>query len=125
MNEHQTGPVRRQEPVNSRSVDELFAVVANAVGGIDLTHDIPMGLVPDVDEAIRPLELFLEVLIPLIGEESFLHLCNQDRVQVVCVSVARGREGLGLVDRAQFALVDDAAASAMRKSTELAIAAIS
>ena len=57
----------------------LLAVVADAIGSVDLADNVPMSLMADVDEAVSALEFLLEILIPLIGEECFLNLLGQAR----------------------------------------------
>ena len=54
----------------------LFTVVADAVCCINLTYDIPVGFVTDVDEPVGLLEFLLEVFTPFIGIKRLFNFGN-------------------------------------------------
>src|SRR5690349_4433325 len=84
-----------------------LASVFDAGGRVDLAQNRPVLFVFDGNELVLFLELVLEGgPLPREGEEGFLDLLDQLGIEIVDVAVARGREGLRLVDRADLRLVE-------------------
>src|SRR5437016_13882250 len=92
------------------SADGLLAGVLDAGRRVDLADHAPVLLIGDRDEAVLVLELRLEGrALPREGEERLLDFLGQRRIEIMGVAVAGGREGLGLVDRADLGGIDDLA----------------
>src|SRR5258708_32038934 len=83
-----------------RSADGLLAGVLDAGRRVDLADHAPVLLIGDRNEAVLVLEFRLERgALPREGEERPLDFLDQRRIEIVGVTVAGGRESLGLVSR--------------------------